>query len=302
MKKILTLLTALLLMGSSTNAWSFACKTAGGETIPSGGGTANVYVDLSPQMEANQNQVVDLSTQIFCHNEDPQNYIDKVSLYQGSAYNGILSTFEGQVKYDGETYPFPTLTESKQVVYDSTNDKPWPTVLYLKPAHSAGEVVVAAGSQIAVLILRQTNNYNESFNYVWNVYARNRVVVPVCGCDVSAHNVTVTLPEYPGSVPIPLTVYCAKSQKLEFYLSGTTVDPGGSIFINTASSSPALGVGIQITRNGIIVFPNPDNRVSLGTVSTSTVSLGLAANYARTHGQVTAGNVQSIIGVTFVYQ
>ncbi|MGQ7155292.1 fimbrial protein FimH, partial [Escherichia coli] len=26
------------------------------------------------------------------------------------------------------------------------------------------------------------------------------------------------------------------------------------------------------------------------------------ANYARTGGQVTAGNVQSIIGVTFVYQ
>ncbi|HFR1153832.1 TPA: hypothetical protein ACHURF_003721, partial [Shigella flexneri] len=39
-----------------------------------------------------------------------------------------------------------------------------------------------------------------------------------------------------------------------------------------------------------------------GSVGTSAVSLGLTANYARTGGQVTAGNVQSIIGVTFVYQ
>ncbi|HEJ7646094.1 TPA: fimbrial protein, partial [Klebsiella oxytoca] len=34
---------------------------------------------------------------------------------------------------------------------------------------------------------------------------------------------------------------------------------------------------------------------------TSSVSLGLTANYARTSGQVTAGGVQSIIGVNFVY-
>ncbi|HFT6532676.1 TPA: fimbrial protein, partial [Escherichia coli] len=45
-----------------------------------------------------------------------------------------------------------------------------------------------------------------------------------------------------------------------------------------------------------------NNTVSLGAVGTSAVSLGLTANYARTGGQVTAGNVQSIIGVTFVYQ
>ncbi|STW04827.1 fimbrial protein FimH [Klebsiella grimontii] len=40
----------------------------------------------------------------------------------------------------------------------------------------------------------------------------------------------------------------------------------------------------------------------MGTVGTSAVNLGLTATYARTSGQVTAGNVQSIIGVTFVYQ
>ncbi|WP_373602528.1 fimbrial protein, partial [Escherichia coli] len=143
--------------------------------------------------------------------------------------------------------------------------------------------------------------YNsDDFQFVWNIYANNDVVVPTGGCDVSARDVTVTLPDYPGSVPIPLTVYCAKSQNLGYYLSGTTVDAGNSIFTNTASFSPAQGVGVQLTRNGTIIPAN--NTVSLGAVGTSAVSLGLTANYARTGGQVTAGNVQSIIGVTFVYQ
>ena len=46
MKKIIPLFTTLLL-GWSMNAWSFACKTATGATIPIGGGSANVYVNLT---------------------------------------------------------------------------------------------------------------------------------------------------------------------------------------------------------------------------------------------------------------
>lgn len=41
MKKIIPLFTTLLLLGWSMNAWSFACKTATGATIPIGGGSAN---------------------------------------------------------------------------------------------------------------------------------------------------------------------------------------------------------------------------------------------------------------------
>ena len=37
MKKIIPLLMTLLLAGWSFNAWSFACKTAAGVTIPIGG-------------------------------------------------------------------------------------------------------------------------------------------------------------------------------------------------------------------------------------------------------------------------
>ncbi|HCD7552104.1 TPA: fimbrial protein [Citrobacter farmeri] len=301
MKKVVFLLTTLLLMGWSINAWSFACKTAGGATIPIGGGSANVYVDLAPAVNVGQNLVVDLSTQIFCHNDYPDSMTDYVTLQQGSAYGGVLSSFSGTVKYNGSSYPFPTTSETARMIYDSKIDKPWPTVLYLTPISSAGGVAITSGTLIAKLILRQTNSKDsDDFQFVWNIYANNNVVIPTGGCDVSARDVTVTLPDYPGSMPIPLTVYCAQSQRLAYYLSGTTADSASSIFTNTASSSPALGVGVQLTRNGSIVPTN--STVSLGTVSTSAVSLGLTANYARTSGQVTAGNVQSIIGVTFVYQ
>ena len=291
MKKMMTLLTTLLLLGWSVNAWSFACKTATGATIPIGGGSANVYVNLTPAVNVGQNLVVDLSTQIFCHNDYPQTITDYVTLQRGSAYGGVLSSFSGTVKYNG----------TARVIYDSTTDKPWPTVLYLTPVSTAGGVAITSGSLIAVLILHQTNNYNsDSYQFVWNIYANNDVVVPTGGCDVSARDVTVTLPDYPGSMAVPVTVHCAQNQNLGYYLSGTTADTANSIFSNTASTSAAQGIGVQMTRNGSIVPAN--STVSLGTVGTSPVNLGLTATYARTTGQVTAGNVQSIIGVTFVYQ
>lgn len=125
-----------------------------------------------------------------------------------------------------------------------------------------------------MLILHQTNNYNsDSFQFIWNIYANNDVVVPTGGCDVSARDVTVTLPDYPGSMVVPLTVHCAQSQQLGYYLSGTTADSANAIFTNTASASPAQGIGVQLTRNGSAVPAN--STVSLGTVGTSPVNLGL---------------------------
>jgi hypothetical protein len=176
MKRVITLF-AVLLMGWSVNAWSFACKTANGTAIPIGGGSANVYVNLAPAVNVGQNLVVDLSTQIFCHNDYPETITDYVTLQRGSAYGGVLSSFSGTVKYNGSSYPFPTTSETPRVVYNSRTDKPWPVALYLTPVSSAGGVAIKAGSLIAVLILRQTNNYNsDDFQFVWNIYANNDVV------------------------------------------------------------------------------------------------------------------------------
>ncbi|MCS3432293.1 fimbrial protein [Klebsiella sp. BIGb0407] len=301
MKKIVTLMTTLLLACWSLNAWSFACKTANGTVIPIGGGSANVYVNLAPTVSLGENLVVDLSTQIFCHNDWPDTMIDYVTLNRGSAYGGVLASFSGTVSYDRIRYPFPTTGETARVIYNSKADRPWPTILYLTPVNTAGGVAVSAGSLIAVLILRQTNNVNsDNFQFVWNIYANNDVVVPTGGCDVSARNVTVTLPEYPASTAIPLMIHCVQQQNIGYFLSGTTEDVARYTFTNSASTSPAKGVGIQISRNGNTIPTN--SLISLGPVGTSAVDLGLSANYARTSGQLTAGNVQSIIGVTFVYE
>lgn len=301
MKKMITLLTAIFLMGWTVNVWAFTCTTASGVSIGGGttGGTVNVNVNLTPTINVGQNLVVDLSTQIFCHNDYPESHDDMVSLANGH-FSGGLSGFTGTVKYDGRIYPFPTSGETNVVHYNSKVDVPWPTVLYLTPMSSAGGVVITAGSPIATLDLHERNNFGEEIYFTWVIIANNNVVVPTGGCDVSARDVTVTLPDYPGTKPIPLTVHCAQNQKLAYYLSGATADSANSIFTNTASTSVAQGIGVQMTHNGSIVPAN--STVSLGTVGTSPVNLGLTATYARTKGQVTAGNVQSIIGVIFVYE
>lgn len=96
------------------------------------------------------------------------------------------------------------------------------------------------------------------------------MIIPTGGCDVSARNVTVTLPEYPGSTAVPLTVRCGQNQKIGFYLSGTTADSANTVFTNTSSASPAQGIGVQLLRNGTILRSN--STVSMGTVGTSAVN------------------------------
>ncbi len=97
------------------------------------------------------------------------------------------------MKYNGTSYPFPTTTETARVMIHGPINRP--AVLYLTPVSTAGGVAITAGSLIAVLILHQTNNYNsDSFQFIWNIYANNDVVVPTGGCDVSARDVTVTSP------------------------------------------------------------------------------------------------------------
>lgn len=294
------MLAAVLVMGYASKANAFACITAAGAMIPIGGGSANVYVNLSPSIGVGQNLVVDLSTQISCRNDFPDTRIDYVSIQSGSTYGGALTNFRGTLSYAGSMYPFPTTFETRNITYTSIVMRPWSAILYLTPVSSAGGIAITSGSLVAILNMHQTNNIGDSYQYIWRIYANNDVVIPTGGCDVSARDVTVTLPNYPGTAQVPLTVRCAQNQNLSYYLTGTTADSASTIFSNTASSSPAQGIGIQLSnRNGIIAT---NRSVSLGSIGPSPVSLGLTANYARTTGQVIAGNVTSVVGVTFVYQ
>jgi minor fimbrial subunit len=58
---------------------------------------------------------------------------------------------------------------------------------------------------------------------------------------------------------VPVTVHCAQNQALGYYLSGTTADSQFD-FTNTASASPAQGIGVQLTRNGSVFLPTVTSR------------------------------------------
>ncbi|ENW1046608.1 fimbrial protein, partial [Escherichia coli] len=81
----------------------------------------------------------------------------------------------------------------------------------------------------------------------------------------------------------------------------TTTDSARQVFANTApDATKASGVGVSLMRNGKILATGEN--VSLGTVNKSKVPLGLSATYGQTGNKVSAGTVQSVIGVTFIYE
>lgn len=307
-KDVAALIVSCLLIAYSSSASAFTCRDSRGNTINSatGTGTLNVYANLTPSIQPGQVLVVDLSQSISCKNDQPDSRNDLVSLLSGSSYGGVLKNFNGKIKYFGSIYDFPTTSQTKEVNNASGSYTPWDTQLYLAPVSAASGVLVSEGSLIAQLVMNQvgSNISNggdvHSSTFTWNVYANNEVIVPTGGCDVSARDVTVSLPDYPGAAAVPLTASCAQNQQLAYYLTGATTDPANTIFANTSSTSSSTGVGVQLSNSNGAIATNKN--ISLGTVGTSPISLGLIASYARTGGQVVAGNVQSIIGVTFIYE
>lgn len=163
--------------------------------------------------------------------------------------------------------------------------------------------VIKAGEVIARIHMYKiaTLGSGNPRNFTWNIISNNSVVMPTGGCTVDSRNVTVNLPDFPGSAEIPLGVYCSSEQKLSFYLSGATTDSARQVFANTApDATKASGVGVSLMRNGKILATGEN--VSLGTVNKSKVPLGLSATYGQTGNKVSAGTVQSVIGVTFIYE
>ncbi|WP_219268448.1 fimbrial protein [Pseudomonas sp. Xaverov 259] len=291
-------LSLLITLGLSNSANAFYCTSQGKTIVPDATGTA-IFVNLAPSVQIGGNVVVDLGKDILCMNLAPDQYLDPVRIV-GGQFTGPLDTLRGSITYYGTPYSFPITAPTKTVNHTWGALVPWQTVLYLTVIGSgASGVAVNAGQMLATISMDKIELDGEE-SYIWNIYANNSVVVPTGGCDVSSRNVTVTLPDYPGTAAIPLSVHCAQSQNLAYFLTGPTTGGTDSIFGNTATASPATGIGVQVSnRNGVI---STNRNISLGAVGVSPVELGMTASYTRTGGQVVAGNVQAIIGVTFVYQ
>ncbi|HCK0673486.1 TPA: fimbrial protein [Escherichia coli] len=207
------------------------------------------------------------------------------------------------VYWNNVTYPFPLTTNTNVLDIGDKTPMPLPLKLYITPVGAAGGVVIKAGEVIARIHMYKiaTLGSGNPRNFTWNIISNNSVVMPTGGCTVDSRNVTVDLPDFPGSAEIPLGVYCSSEQKLSFYLSGATTDSARQVFANTApDATKASGVGVSLMRNGKILATGEN--VSLGTVNKSKVPLGLSATYGQTGNKVSAGTVQSVIGVTFIYE
>ncbi len=205
--------------------------------------------------------------------------------------------------WNNVTYPFPLTTNTNVLDIGDKTPMPLPLKLYITPVGAAGGVVIKAGEVIARIHMYKiaTLGSGNPRNFTWNIISNNNVVMPTGGCTVDSRNVTVDLPDFPGSAEIPLGVYCSSEQKLSFYLSGATTDSSRQVFANTApDATKASGVGVTLMRNGKILATGEN--VSLGTVNKSKVPLGLSATYGQTGNKVSAGTVQSVIGVTFIYE
>ncbi|ERK11419.1 hypothetical protein L581_3692 [Serratia fonticola AU-AP2C] len=304
---IKNIMPLLAFLGASSKAMAFVCSTNNGPFVTQG--SADITVAMTPQIQQNYNLIVDLSEKIVCYNEDAggSNY-DWVVFTIGSVVYSLPSARK-YIFLNGDRYDSPLRVNTTPFGFPPGRGRiRLPLSFVISPIQTAGQGVIRNGEQVATLNMYKTYpnaNGSPQLRFTWNVYSAADVSIPIGGCDVSARNVSVTLPAYDATsnqtVPVPLTVNCPSGNKLLSYtLDGTTVGASRQIFRNSAASSPAYGIGINMLdkNNNVITANNP---VSLGTVGASPVDLQLKARYAQTGAQVTAGTVQSIIGVTFTY-
>lgn len=302
MKFLFKLLYIIPLILFSGKVFAFGCTVDGGATI--GSGNTNVVVNLNPTIDVGQNLVVDLSQHIYCNNSYG-NWIDTdhINIEENSTFGGALTNLKGTMFWNNATYPFPLTTKTNVLDIGEITPIPLPLKLYLTPLGAAGGVLINTGDVIAYIHMYKIAELNggDPRHFIWTVIAGNTVTMPTGGCNVENRNVIVDLQDYPSTADVPVRIYCSSNQRLSFSLTGTTTDSSRQIFANTSSdATKASGIGISLMRQGVTLAT--EDRIDLGEVSTSPVSLGLSATYAPTGGQITAGTVQSVIGVTFTYE
>ncbi|STK87502.1 fimbrial adhesin [Escherichia coli] len=117
------------------------------------------------------------------------------------------------------TYPFPLTTNTNVLDIGDKTPMPLPLKLYITPVGAAGGVVIKAGEVIARIHMYKiaTLGSGNPRNFTWNIISNNNVVMPTGGCTVDSRNVTVDLPDFPGSAEIPLA-YIAQANKSSHFI------------------------------------------------------------------------------------
>ena len=90
--------------------------------------------------------------------------------------------------------------------------------------------------------------------------------MPTGGCTVDSRNVTVNLPDFPGSAEIPLVYIVLANKSSHFIFRVPPLTVARQVFANTApDATKASGVGVSLMRNGKTLATGEN--VSLGTVN-----------------------------------
>lgn len=317
MKKVIALFTTLLLMGWSVNVLAFSCSVDGAtiESTPGTEHSARVEIDNQDNETLNNPYGFSVKGHVRCKNDLPDTRVDKVSLYSAELKGG-LSKLHATITYYGYEEDLPVHQELGNA-QSFTAPQDWDVQFKISPVFPnkpVGDLTfVKAGEEFAILKLHQTGcnigtgewpNCGDPADVIltWHLYFKKNMIVK--GCNISKE-ASVELGKYDmnsgESFPtkdISLTLSCANYVNIAYTLSGTTTeDP--SVFANTADSPRANGIGVQIMADGKTVRNN--QKVELGEVR-GEKNLNLSATYARTGGELTVGDVQSIIKLTFQYE
>jgi type 1 fimbria pilin len=133
-------------------------------------------------------------------------------------------------------------------------------------------------------------------------------------CVIAVDPTTVTLPTVAtsafagagstrGTTPFQINLTnCPTGNQLSITLNTSNPQPGTtSVVQNTAATSPATGVGVQLldgTGNPITF----GSAIPEGSIPGATVNLPFAARYYQTNAAVTAGTVTAVATYTLTYQ
>lgn len=296
----------------SFSAKAFVCSQNGGPWFDAG--TRDLFINVSPVVGPNENIIFDSGTQIMCRNVAGSG-IDWLYAMPGTKLEGALSSvYNARAVGVGGNYA-PTMFYVNLPVTKQTEIQGWRgetnqgsghlvLKIVLSPLGDASGIPIKKGTKIATYNVRK--EFHRPFeplspmNFTWNIYANNDIVVPTGGCDVNTRNINVKMEDYSTSQSdkdINLSIKCGRVRSVSLSLTGMTDSP--EVFSNVSKNSPSSGLGISIVRNGTPLSVNTP--IYIGNVGNAFQSLGLKARYALNGKVLTAGNVQSVIGVNFSY-
>lgn len=267
-------------------------------------GTYDVYVDL-PTMLVGDRQtftLVNIENVLQCMNEDStgKNF-DYIKVLRSSTTSPKLRQYAGGgLDFDRwKAQPFPLLQDTFYYsVYKQGIWQPIPARLFATLQVPYVGVFIRQGDVVGTLTFLKESTIGgaaEHKEFSLRFIARNDLIIQGI-CEAQPY-VNVALPNFPGSAPLPPFISCKAPTPVRYTLDGATTNDR-TIFSNTASSSPAMGVGIQfIDESG---SPLEAGYTKMKTVDSTKSNMGITARYAQIPGEnITSGKVQSLVTVTY---